>query len=126
MSSQGGFMDLIRKYNSLCSEIKVLEAQKKALRTEIVNQMKQNDQAKAESGNVVVTKSDRTKVAYDLEQLEYFLLSSGFTSDEVMKSEVDIKKVENLVADGRLNVQDIIKYADVKEYTVLTVKELER
>jgi len=118
-------MDLIQKYNSLCSEIKVLEVQKKSLRTEIVNQMKQNDQAKAESGNVVVTKSDRTKVAYDLEQLEYFLLSSGFTIDEVMKSEVDIKKVENLVADGRLRVQDIIKYADVKEYTVLTVKELE-
>tara|TARA_Y100001937_G_scaffold125018_1_gene190892 strand:- start:343 stop:702 length:360 start_codon:yes stop_codon:yes gene_type:complete len=118
-------MSLIERYNSLCIDIKALEAQKRELRKEILDQMRQNDQARAESGNVIVTKSDRTKVTYDMEQLEFYLLSSGFTSDEVMKSEVDIKKLEKLVADGRLSVNDVIKYADVREFSVLTVKELE-
>jgi len=50
-------------------------------------------------------------------------LLQGFTPEEVTKSELDLKKIETLVADGRLKPMDILQFANVKEYTVLSVKE---
>ena len=115
--------ELLQTYNELKGQSKILEDRIKDLRNQIVSRMESDGVKKVESEVNSATLQRRTRVKYDLEQLEFDLLAQGIPTDLFSTSKVDIKKVEALLAEGTIDIELVERSSTVTESDVLVVRE---
>jgi hypothetical protein len=114
---------LIPRYNNLNKQIKELEAQKKELKSEIQRLFDEVETSSYEDSKYKATFIKSQRVSYDHQGMSDWLLSQGITQLEFSKPQVDIKKVEDLIASGHLNPRDVMEFSKVTDIQTLVVKE---
>ncbi len=116
--------ELIYEYHAVQAQMRELEKRKKSLKARIDLALSAEDTNKYEDSQYSAVISQHQRVKYDLEGIEHLLLHKGIPCDRFLESKVDLKKVEVLIADGLLNADEIIDYAQVNTIKTLTVKEV--
>lgn len=116
--------ELLSRYSQLKSQSNEIEGQLKALRDEIINEMRAQGQIKVSSESNSASIQRRTKVRYDLEQMEFDLLAQGIPTHLFSTSKVDLKKVESLLAEGSIDIEVVERNSTVTESEVLVVREV--
>ena len=115
--------DLVSEYHSLMQQIRDLESQKKELKEQIRIALEQQGDTlyEDEAYKASITRSER--VSYNHEELTEFLYSKGLTLNEFSKPTVDPKRLEALIVEGHLTIEEVISYAKITPITTLSVKE---
>lgn len=116
--------ELYKDYIEVVSKIKVLTERKNSLRKKILIHLNEQGKTQDESNNIKASKSVRRKVSYDKDGIESALKSLGFSMEDIYKKELDMDKVEQLVAKGKLSPNVLMKFAEIKETETLNVKEI--
>ena len=115
--------ELIFNYHQVQVRIKELEQTKKHLKSHIDLALSSMGESSYEGTHYSAVMSSSQRVKYDTEGLMGELLDRGFTQGEVSTPKLDLKKIENLVAQGHLDPSIIADFAHVKDIKTLTVKE---
>jgi|13_taG_2_1085334.scaffolds.fasta_scaffold00125_29 cell division septum initiation protein DivIVA len=115
--------ELIHDYHTVQSEIKDLEQKKKDLKVRIDLALSSEDTNRYEDSQYSAVLSQHQRVKYDLEGIEYLLLHKGIPTTRFLQSKVDLKKLEELIADGLVEPTELLDYSEVKTIKTLTVKE---
>lgn len=114
--------ELIIEYHKTNEEIKSLESSKKDLKARIDLALAAEDTNKFQDGQYSAVMSSSQRVKYNLEGIEHLLLHKGIPTTKFLASKVDLKKVEDLVAEGLVDPLEIAEYAEIKTIKTLTVK----
>ena len=114
--------ELIIEYYKTNEEIKNLESSKKDLKARIDLALAAEDTNKFQDGQYSAVMSSSQRVKYNLEGIEHLLLHKGIPTTKFLASKVDLKKVEDLVAEGLVDPLEIAEYAEIKTIKTLTVK----
>ena len=114
--------ELVIEYHKTLQEIKILETTKKDLKSRIDLSLSTQDTNKYQDSQYSAILSEHQRVKYDLEGIEHLLLHKGIPSARFLESKVDLKRVEELIAEGSVDAQEIAEYAEVKTIKTLTVK----
>lgn len=115
--------ELVIDYHKTAQEIKHLEGLKKDLKARIDLALSAEDTNKFQDGQYSAVMSSSQRVKYDLEGIEHLLLHKGIPTTKFLASKVDLKKVEDLIAEGLVDPMEIAEHAEVKTIKTLTVKE---
>lgn len=111
-------------YKAVVDRIKSLEEQKKAMRSELISMMDANNEHTHADQDHEVRVSRRTRVKYDKEGITDALSEMGLDPDRFTSRELDLQKLEALIAEGIVSAEVISEFATVEESHSLTVKEV--
>jgi hypothetical protein len=111
-------------YKAVVDQIKSLEEQKKTMRSDLIGIMDASNEHTCADEGCEVRVSRRTRVKYDKEGIIDSLSSMGLDLDRFTSRELDLKKLEDLIADGAVSAEAVSRFATVEESHNLTVKEI--
>ena len=116
-------MNSYKKYYSIVQKIKELSSEKDRLKKIVLQDLKEKGVMSSEQDGVKATMSIRQTVKYDKEGIQAHIAAKGIDSKDFEKTELDMSKVESLIAEGRIDPNEIAKYAQVKTTEALLIKE---
>ncbi len=113
--------ELVVEYHKTQQRIKELESHKKALKAQIDIKLSAMGESRYEDSQFSAVMSESQRVRYDLDGLKELLMTKGLQSSLFTKEELDLKKVEALIASGLVNALEISKFAQVTPIKTLRV-----
>lgn len=115
--------ELVVQYHNICQRIKVLEESKSELKAQIDLKLSAMGESKYSDSQYSAVMSSHQRVKYNEEGLKYALEEKGIPLHSYTKSQVDLKKLERLVAMGVISATEVSKYATVTPIKTLRVNK---
>jgi len=113
--------DRYDEYARLSNMIKALTKQKDELKERIVEEMRQQNSATVSGSQCSIRLSPRSKMAVDDQGLSEFLTEQGIAPDRFLSNKVCHTKLQQIIASGEINAEQLFKYITVEPYDVLLV-----
>lgn len=113
--------ELVVQYHDITTRIKELESQKKNIKAQIDLGLSAIDESRYEDSKYKAVMSASQRVSYDMAALGSELDSLGINKDLYIREEIDLKKIEVLIANGVIRPEFILRHASVKEVKTLKV-----
>lgn len=115
--------DLVAQYHAITQRIKELEGQRSELKAQIDLKLSAMGESKYADSKFSAVMSEHQRVKYNEEGLMYALEQKGIAPHRFTKSQVDLKKLEALVATGEVSATEVSNYATVTPIKTLRVNK---
>lgn len=115
--------DLVAQYHTITQRIKELEAQKNDLKAQIDLSLSAMGESNYADSKFSAVMSEHQRVKYNEEGLMLALEEMGISPHRYTKSQVDLKKLEELVATGEVSATEVSRYATVTPVKTLRVNK---
>lgn len=115
--------ELVVQYHDICQRIKLLEENKSELKAQIDLTLSAMGESKYADSQYSAVMSEHQRVRYNEEGLKYALDQKGISPHLYTTTQLDLKKVERLVATGDILATEVSKYATVTPVKTLRVNK---